>query len=59
MRYLEALLYGLWIMTFHLNHRKEAAEERRHSLTAQTLAGALPEDCQVFSHGQGCRRGQQ
>ena len=58
MRYLEALLYVLYIIALPLNPREEAAEEWRRSLSAQTSAGALGEDCQVFSHGQGCGRGQ-
>lgn len=46
-------------MTFLVHLREEAAEEWRCSLTAQTLAGAFGEDCQIFSHGQGCGRDKQ
>lgn len=55
-RYLEAPLCVLCTTTFLSNPRKEAAEEWRRSLTAQALAGALGEGCQVFSDGQGCGR---
>lgn len=56
MRCLEELLYVLCVTTCLVNPREEAAAEWRRSLTAQTLAGALREDCQVFSHGPGCGR---